>query len=661
MYKTIKHIILAFLLTIGGFTSMAQQGDWRITLNLADSLMQIGSIYTAIDYYKAVIKQGNEISHIHYKLAHAYYAARNYEKAREYFQKTYDDSPKKFPHAQYYLALMLKVDQEYMDAYDIFENIKSNYKGPNQSKYIKWSRTEMEACLQGEKSIKNPEKVKITRLNNTINTNHSEMSVAYLNNNRIVYTAIKTEGILTKDFMQYSKLYVAAKANKEWTHIKEYIQFDVNGNEHLAHLCISPTGKAMYYTTCKTNKNLKLECVIHRSKYDKNINGWGDPIVLGNRVNVKNYISSHPTIDIINDTTEVLYFTSNRPGGVGGFDIWFSIWKNGEFTSPVNVGKKVNTNHDEFTPFYDHKNSTLYFSSKGHLGYGGYDIFKSTGEGKKWTTPENLNYPINSSYDDLYFVLNKSEGFLASNREGSLSPSHPHCCDDLYSFEIQDTSIVHAKINLLYEEYENKPYEGEVEVSLFKLDKKDRTEIKIDQFTTDRNEIELKLKPKNLYRIKVYNNMIRYFYSGYVKFDTYDSKANDSINRIIKMRQIILNKPYNLNIKYAERTSVRLDEIGKNQAQPLIKFLRDNPDIIIELASHTDNIVANHKKISEERAKEIKEYLIERGISSKSILNKGYGSSRPLAPNQNKDDSQNIKGQKINDRIEYKIIGGTVD
>ncbi|MFM2395095.1 MAG: hypothetical protein RLZZ546_3078, partial [Bacteroidota bacterium] len=136
----------------------------------------------------------------------------------------------------------------------------------------------------------------------------------------------------------------------------------------------------------------------------------------------------------------VLYFVSDRIGGFGGYDVWYSIINNGVASKPLNCGKKINSARDEITPFYNSAEQMLYFSSNFHTGYGGYDIFKSKGQQQKWTTPVNLDLPLNSSYDDTYYqrVPNNivadtlEKALLATNRPGVIALKNESCCEDIF-------------------------------------------------------------------------------------------------------------------------------------------------------------------------------------------------------------------------------------
>jgi hypothetical protein len=160
---------------------------------------------------------------------------------------------------------------------------------------------------------------------------------------------------------------------------------------------------------------------------------------MGEPLNMKGVNTTQPCFGMLNNKT-VLFFASDRAGGQGGLDIWYSI-KNpdGSFEKPVNCGKKINTPDDEITPWFVSGNNTLYFSSTYHIGMGSFDIFKSEYRDSTFGEPKNMGYPINSSYNDVYYSVNRNHdrAYVSSNRIGSFFEEKLNCCNDIYRFAIE--------------------------------------------------------------------------------------------------------------------------------------------------------------------------------------------------------------------------------
>lgn len=191
----------------------------------------------------------------------------------------------------------------------------------------------------------------------------------------------------------------------------------------------------LYFSRClRAADKADLQCEIWGTE---NRNGkWAKPKRLTRKINLPGATATQPHLVEYEDC-HLLFFVSDRPYGFGGLDIWYSIYKNGRFGDPINLGSFVNTPGNEATPFYDMEAKNLYFSSTGHLCLGGYDIFVSHGEFSDWSAAENMGVPYNSPYHDLYFSLNRAEpdcGFFASNRPIAESGGRDTCCHDLYAF-----------------------------------------------------------------------------------------------------------------------------------------------------------------------------------------------------------------------------------
>ena len=202
---------------------------------------------------------------------------------------------------------------------------------------------------------------------------------------------------------------------------------------HQANISFSPDGARVFCSLCEEEGR----CDIYVGEIE---NGQWFGFEKLDHVNKAKYTSTMPYFTMINGV-ETLFFVSDRPGGEGGLDIWWSEFENGEPTPPANAGFRVNSIDNEVTPFY--LNGQLYFSSDWHIGFGGYDIFKSAGKPRAFSDPENLKYPINSAANELYYTYNVEgdRGFMASNRLGSYVLEGERCCNDIYTFQYRDSLV----------------------------------------------------------------------------------------------------------------------------------------------------------------------------------------------------------------------------
>ena len=210
--------------------------------------------------------------------------------------------------------------------------------------------------------------------------------------------------------------------------------------DHTGNLAVDPLSHDLYFTRGNIET---LRCDIWFARKRKR--GWDKPQRLAGAVNSKQYTSTHPTVSRLADSTVLLYFVSDRPGGYGGMDIWYTMVRNGTAGEPVNLGPQVNSGDDEYTPFYDQRNGILYFSSDRAGGKGGFDIYCAVGSRNTWQKAEPVCGCLNSEQNDLYFTVTDYEpssgfpisGYLASNRADSYFLNDSMCCNDIYEWKTE--------------------------------------------------------------------------------------------------------------------------------------------------------------------------------------------------------------------------------
>ncbi|RMG79013.1 MAG: hypothetical protein D6707_08985, partial [Bacteroidetes bacterium] len=279
----------------------------------------------------------------------------------------------------------------------------------------------------------------------SVNKAHMEAAPRYYNDTLMYYSSLRTDKIEyynireEKQKPKTRKLYWAKKNFEDWVFYKPF-EGPFNSDEHhIANGTFSIDSTKFYCTICKTNEDYKTVCQIYVSKKGEN-GQWSNPEKIeAGGVNIPGYNSTQPTVGTEpKKGYEVLYFASNREGGKGGYDIYYTIYdeRKETYKKAKSVGSKINTPGDEITPYYDNNNKTLYFSSNAWPGLGGFDIFKTTGQVNRFLKPVNIGYPLNSSYDDVYYTISNSpeKGFLVSNRPGGVALKNETCCDDIYEF-----------------------------------------------------------------------------------------------------------------------------------------------------------------------------------------------------------------------------------
>jgi outer membrane protein OmpA-like peptidoglycan-associated protein len=463
-----------------------------------------------------------------------------------------------------------------------------------------------------------------------------------------------------KDSIPVRKLYIAKRENKEWVGGKT-LKGPINEkNVNVGNGTLSPDGKRLYFTKCKPNFEGKMICRIYVAT--KEGNTWSEPKDLGNNVNSEEFTSTMPAVGIDSKKNqEVVYFVSDRTqSSKGGLDIWYTTLdtKKKVYKDPKNLGGTINTVGDEITPSYDNDNKTLYFSSDGFPGLGELDIFQSIGEIKTWSVPENIGAPFNSSADDIYYVKGKNmkekSGFFVSNRKGGISLMNETCCDDIY--EYTDPQYLNIFIAGKIIEVSSDSLEktiapvAKTPVSLFKINKDSTESLLKTTVTNEKGEYSFQVEQGKNYKVLAEGQG---YLNKKIEVSTDTITKSDTIRTNIGIKQTPKGSIVISNIYYETAKADLRQESQESLNKELVDLLKDNPKLIIEISSHTDDVGTNdyNQKLSQARAESVVNYLIGHGIDKSRLIAKGYGEGKPIAPNTTPE------GRQKNRRTEFKIIG----
>nr|MCU0369475.1 OmpA family protein [Cyclobacteriaceae bacterium] len=419
-------------------------------------------------------------------------------------------------------------------------------------------------------------------------------------------------------------------------------------------ITFTPDGKTMIYAKGNTGKRKGTNDVdLYLARYR---NGqWSEPQPIN--INIPDAWESTPALAADGRT---LYFSSNRKGGFGGLDIYSAqMDSRGRFGKVKNLGPEINTPGDELFP-YSSDNGKFYFSSDGHPGYGMLDIFVVNRMSGK-TMVENLGQPVNSPADDFGMYLFKPDrGFFTSNREGGKGD------DDIYTFVNEDPNLKvvnyylqgitymirkdsareilpNTKVSLLDEEGEVMQdfVTGNDGKFLFRVFENEQYTLlgETDGFITKRQEYTTVGKSVPLETLKELVTNIT--------LDTLMILDRKERNRIFVLQNI-----------YFGYDSADIRKDAAKELDKLVVLLTDNPDLKIEMGSHTDSVASDayNIQLSQRRAESTVNYLIRKGIAPDRLVAKGYGESKPIARNTNPDGSDNPAGRQKNRRTEFKIL-----
>ncbi len=394
-------------------------------------------------------------------------------------------------------------------------------------------------------------------------------------------------------------------------------------NEGAATLTID--NNDLYYTVCTRDPKTKyLNCDLYHSRFSDGY--WSKIEGLGEHINGPDSWESQPSVT--SDGSKI-YFASNRNGGLGGYDIYLITRdKDGKWSNPENVGAPINTPGNEKSPFIHTDSQTLYFSSDGHKGLGGYDIFFSRfNEQNEWQKPTNIGYPINSFDDDLgFFVSTDGQyGYYASNRIDENNNWN------LYTFPLypearpQKVLFIKGTVDV----GENlEPIRAKVQLKNMRT--KAITEIPVDT-NTGKYVAAILFKDNQVLTVK--ND--GYIFSSRL-LSTEDTTLNEPKKLDIVMKEIKVGESYKIDDINFITNSAELSADAKKIIDEFASFLSENPSIEIEIQGHTDNVGNDQTNmdLSDKRARSVYLHLIEKGIASSRLSSKGYGETQPIATNQ---------------------------
>ncbi len=620
-----------------------------------------------------------------FELATNYRLARDYKRAEETYAKAYAINPEKYVSALYYQALMQKMLGDCGKAKETFAKFKKESKADKTKEGAilkKLLKNDVAGCDSINVFKNKGLSLEVTHLDTSINKAYMDVSPFPINDSTFVYASLRSDTLMyfnradSTRVPPVSQFYVAGKKGNEWHNKSDFKgPFNIE-NVGVTNGVLSTEGDRFFFTRCE--KNWKDETFCHIFVSVKSNGEWQEPTELPEPINLPNCNSTQPAIGYeTGKEYEVLYFVSDRVemGAKGGKDIWFSVYDPGKkiYTPAKNAGSKINTVGDELTPFYDIDSKVLYFSSTGWPGMGGLDIFKSFGELNKWTPPANLRAPANSSVDDIYYaVLPKNEeGFFVSNREGSIALKNEYCCFDIYqyvnkmrlglnlmAYKAENKQVIKLLEDHKMSEYKDKPRLDSVEIKVFLVnDSLESEDILLCKFNPAKNDLSfLKLEQNQSYRIIA--SRPGFFTNGF-EFTTNGMTVSDTIFQPIGLHELSKDPIVIPNIYY-EFDKADLTKDSKYTLDTTIyKLLMENPNIIVEIGSHTDSRGSDEYNIrlSQKRAESVVNYLVARKIDPRRLRAKGYGETRHIAKNENADGSDNPDGRQKNRRTEFRIVG----
>ncbi|MEI6123289.1 MAG: OmpA family protein [Bacteroidota bacterium] len=626
------------------------------------------SMYTAaLEHFLKANAFNPNNAELNYLIGDCYLNTIQKLKSIEYFEKAFALNPKVTDSIKFQMANAYHLNSEFDKAIALYQEYKKSLSPQDLSARAAKIDKKIYECNNGKELTKSPAHVFIDNLGPIINSIYPEYSpLINADETELFFTSRRnnsTGGKLDEFGSYFEDIYISEKAGSDWTPPTNPPK-PLNSNDHDACVGLSPDGQTLLIYKGSTGAG---------DVYMSHLKGstWTSPKRLNSNINTKYHESSAS----ISYDGKTLYFVSDKPGGFGGRDIYYStLDKKGNWIKAVNIGSAINTPYDEEGVFIHPDGKTLYFSSKGHNSMGGYDIFKSVNENGIWSTPVNLGYPINTPDDDVNFSISASgiHGYYMSVRPDGYGDR------DLYIVTflgVEKPLVNNTEDNLLAsltqpvsETNIEKPVEIKAnQVTILKGKVLDEINLQpigavIEITDNEKNEVIASFESNSStgkYLISLpsgKNYGIAVKAPGYLfhseNLNIPPTTIYQEIERDIKLKKLEIGSTIVLNNIFFDFNKSVLRPESIPELERLIKLMNEFPTLKIEISGHTDNIgtAAYNKTLSENRAKSVVDYLVSKGILKDRLTFMGYGFDKPIATNDTDE------GRQQNRRTEFKII-----
>lgn len=625
----------------------------------------------AIPYYERAHDFNPDNANLNFRLGVCYLHSLNKSRCLRYFEKAYELDSRVDPFVHFYLGRGHHLNMNWEKAIDHYkqhrEFLRAEGLHDEREEVIRY----IEECGNGQNLVTQPERVWIDNLGPRINSEYHDYAlVINADESRLMFTSRRpgtTGGEMDPDLNDYFEdVYIAQRFEDEWG-AAENMGESFNTNTHDASVSMSADGQTMFIF--RFSLRSKGDVYVAHLQDD---GFWSEPKELPSPINSK----AHESSISLSPDNRTLYFVSDRDGGFGGRDIYYSRWDDHKqrWGDAVNIGPAINTRYDEEGVFMHPDGKTLYFSSGGHNSMGGVDIMYSTLNNGNWSAPRNIGYPINTPDHDIFFVpaANTRYAYYTSIREEGLGgrdnylitflgePKPPvlNAEDNLIASLSQPISetVVEPEVEIrtsemallkgiITDEVTSKPVKAVIEL----ID--NTTSALMASFSSESasGKYLVTLPSGKNYGIAIKAD-------GYLfHSENFNIPADANFKTYVKniqLKRIEVGKSVVLRNIFFDTNKYELRPESKTELERLQSILVDNPQIRMEISGHTDSdgSAELNQKLSENRAKAVVDYLIQNGIDQSRLTYMGYGESQPVASNDT------AEGKQENRRTEFKII-----
>ena len=603
-----KNILTLLIITLISFSNLVAQNN---STKKADRLFdRFEFIKAAEEYLKLANDEANDY-YVISRLADSYYNIFDTKNAEKWFEKIVEENDSEII---YKYAQMLKANGKYKES-NIWMTKFSEMK-PYDSRAVAFRNTPNYI----DKIIEKGKKFNIQNL--SINSEYSDFGSTMFNN-KLYFISSEEPGLLEKPYSWSNEGFLniySSYINENGSYLERVELDDLNSKYHEGVITFMADGNTAYFTResyfekeyekSEDSKTKYSQIYIYRAS--KKNGKWLSIESL--KINDQNYSNKNP---MIGPKGEYLYFSSNMPGGYGQYDIYKAkINEDGSIGDPLNLGQKINTEGQEGFPFMS-EDKIIYFSSDGHLGLGGLDVFYSKNIDTKWSNVRNVGIPVNSGADDFAFMINGDDGYISSNRPGGVGKDDIYAikkimplCDILFTTNIIDSktkeSISSATTSISDNTgiIDNTKMTSEKGLTEFMLECEDQIQLMVSKTGYESKMLDLKFSDIDPPVLDIYL---------------------DPIEKIIVEEKIMLNPIY-FDFDKSNITNQAAFELDK-----LVAIMEKYPDMIIKAESHTDarGPATYNRGLSDRRAKSTAQYVISKGISEDRISGVGKGEDEP--------------------------------
>ncbi len=609
---------------------------------------------------------------LNFKIGESYLYSNYKLKSIPFLEKAYSLNNNVSPQIHFLLGKAYHLNMEWDKAISEFTIYKQTLNTKEEGETFAMVQKKIDECISGKKIQQTPIRVRITNVGGEINSRFSDNSpVVSADESFMMFTSrrpstIGGEKIDPENGEYFEDVYTSTKINGKWAPAVN-IGKPINTESHDANAGISADGqKCLIYISSKNDGGDLYESELKG-------NAWSKPEHLNKNINTE----YHESYGWYAPDGKSLYFVSDKPGGYGDRDIYVSRKdEKGKWGKSENLGPAINTEYGEEGVFMHPDGKTMYFSSQGHGSMGGYDIFKTVydTENKRWSTPENIGYPVNTTDDDVFFVLSASgkHGYYSSFSASGfgekdiflitfLGPEKQMLLDNednllanraapvkenkiASAVQIQEAQLTILK-GVITDATTHNPLEATIDI----IDNQKNVVVATFTSNSASGKYLVSLPAGKNYGISVKKD--NYLFHS-ENFDIPSTSAYQEISKDIALNSIAVGSKIILKNIFFDLGKATLRPESLNELERLTSLLNENPTLKIEISGHTDSrgSDAANQLLSENRAKAVVDYLLKAKIATDRLTYKGYGEVQPIAPN---DTPQNMQ---LNRRTEFKVI-----